>query len=214
MTVLKISKKSRIIISVSILVLGLLICGGSLAFFTSHDEVTNQFNSKTLSIELREPDWDSTGYDMAQKAVPGMVIPKDPYIYNNSDAAVYVRMKVELEIDGQKYTSGDLYERMFSYIYLNNGTNDDLFFDTENNTCNNSDFVYYDGYFYYASNESCKILKPHSSTPKLFDCVKLPVLKTEYNGFFDKNFTIKVIAEGVSTSVVSDPKIEECADKF
>ena len=214
MTVLKISKKNRIIMSVGILVLGLLICGGSLAFFTSHDEVTNQLNSKTLSIELCEPDWDSIGYDMALKAVPGMVIPKDPYIYNSSEAAVYVRMKVELEINGTKYQSGDLYNQMLSYIYFNNGTDDELLFDVKNKSCRNPKFFYYKGYFYYAAGDSCKVLGPHESTPKLFDCMKLPVLKDEYNGIFDENFTIKVIAEGVSTSLISDPKIEECADLF
>ena len=93
---IKFSSKNQIMLSVCMLIAGLLFCGGSLAYFTSRDEVTNTFKAKTPSIVLYETRWDNKGAEMAKKAVPGMVIPKDPYIYNNSDAEVYVRMKVEI----------------------------------------------------------------------------------------------------------------------
>ena len=219
----KFSLKSQIILSLCMLIAGLLLCVGSLAYFTSQDEVTNTLNAKMPSIALYEPKWESEGAKMAQKAVPGMVIPKDPYLYNNSDAEVYVRMKVEITVDGTTLNATDaLYQKIISYIYYNYNFDEEtgnLFYDTESGKYNNPDFYYYDGYFYYVENGSedgsCKVLKPHKATSKLFDCIKLPVKKTDFNnGIFDKKFTIKVIAEGVSTAVVDDPTVAECAKQF
>ena len=215
----KFSLKSQIMLSLCMLIAGLLLCVGSLAYFTSQDEVTNNFNAKTPSIVLYETRWESEGAKMAQKAVPGMEIPKDPYIYNNSEAEVYVRMKIELVVDGNTYnsTADALYKKIISYIYYNYNFDEEtgnLFYDTESGKYNNPDFYYYYGYFYYVENGSCKALKPHQATPKLFECIKLPIMKSEFNGVFDKIFTIKVIAEGVSTAVIEDPTVENCADKF
>ena len=215
----KFSLKSQIMLSLCMLIAGLLLCVGSLAYFTSHDEVTNTVNAKMPSIALYEPKWESDGAKMAQKAVPGMVIPKDPYLYNNSDAEVYVRMKVEITVDGTTLNATDaLYQKIISYIYYNYNFDEEtgnLFYDTESGKYNNPDFYYYDGYFYYASGDTCKALESHKATSKLFDCIKLPVKKTDFNnGIFDKKFTIKVIAEGVSTAVVDDPTVAECAKQF
>ena len=214
----KFSLKSQIMLSLCMLIAGLLLCGGSLAYFTSQDEVTNNFNAKTPSIVLYETRWESEGAKMAQKAVPGMEIPKDPYIYNNSEAEVYVRMKVEITVDGTTLNATDaLYQKIISYIYYNYNFDEEtgnLFYDTESGKYNNPDFYYYGGYFYYASGDTCKALESHKATPKLFECIKLPIMKSEFNGVFDKIFTIKVIAEGVSTAVIEDPTVENCADKF
>ena len=215
----KFSLKSQIMLSLCMLIAGLLLCVGSLAYFTSQDEVTNTVNAKMPSIALYEPKWESDGAKMAQKAVPGMVIPKDPYLYNNSDAEVYVRMKVEITVDGTTLNATDaLYQKIISYIYYNYNFDEEtgnLFYDTESGKYNNPDFYYYDGYFYYASGDTCKALESHKATSKLFDCIKLPVKKTDFNnGIFDKKFTIKVIAEGVSTAVVDDPTVAECAKQF
>ena len=218
----KTSLKNQIMLSLFMLIAGLLLCVGSLAYFTSQDEVTNTVNAKMPSIALYEPKWESEGAKMAQKAVPGMVIPKDPYLYNNSDAEVYVRMKVEITVDGTTLNATDaLYQKIISYIYYNYNFDEEtgnLFYDTESGKYNNPDFYYYDGYFYYVENEvenkSCKALKPHEATPKLFECIELPVKKSDFDGVFDNKFTIKVIAEGVSTAVIEDPTVKNCADKF
>ena len=215
----KFSLKSQIMLSLCMLIAGLLLCVGSLAYFTSQDEVTNTVNAKMPSIALYEPKWESDGAKMAQKAVPGMVIPKDPYLYNNSEDEVYVRMKVEITVDGTTLNATDaLYQKIISYIYYNYNFDEEtgnLFYDTESGKYNNPDFYYYDGYFYYASGDTCKALESHKATSKLFDCIKLPVKKTDFNnGIFDKKFTIKVIAEGVSTAVVDDPTVAECAKQF
>ena len=218
----KTSLKNQIMLSLFMLIAGLLLCVGSLAYFTSQDEVTNTVNAKMPSIALYEPKWDDKGADMAQKAVPGMEIPKDPYLYNNSEAEVYVRMKVEITVDGTTLNATDaLYQKIISYIYYNYNFDEEtgnLFYDTESGKYNNPDFYYYGGYFYYVENEvenkSCKALKPHEATPKLFECIELPVKKSDFDGVFDNKFTIKVIAEGVSTAVIEDPTVKNCADKF
>ena len=211
----KFSLKSQIMLSLCMLIAGLLLCGGSLAYFTSQDEVTNTIKAKTPSIVLYETQWNSEGEDMAKKAVPGMIIPKDPYIYNNSDAMVYVRMKVEISVDGTAIKDTEpLYNKIISYIYFNYDYDEETGSKFYDGTYQNPNFYYYNGYFYYANGDTCKPLETHKATPKLFDCIELPVMKTEFNDVFDKKFTIKVIAEGVSTSVVEDPKVENCADQF
>lgn len=214
----KFSSKNQIMLSLYILIAGLLLCGGSFAYFTSQDEVTNTVKAKTPSIVLYETQWDSKGAEMAKRAVPGMVIPKDPYIYNNSDVVVYVRMKVEISLDGTEIKdTEELYKKIISYIYFNydydleTGSN---FYDNVNGEYQNPDFYYYNGYFYYASGDTCKPLEQHKATPRLFDCIKLPVMKTDFDGVFDKKFTIKVIAEGISKAIVEDLKVENCAKQF
>lgn len=200
----QINKKTVCLLCLLVLAVGLLISGISLAYFTSQDEVTNRHKSVSLEIALFEPNWQSEGKEMAKKLEPGMVIPKDPYLYNKSDADVYVRIKLELRDSADKLidASENRYQSIMNALYCDEAATKPLI---KNNISQSPDFYYYDGWFYYAKEETgCLVLPPNGNTSKLFETLKVPVLKTAYNGIFDANFTINVIGQGISTENLPD----------
>lgn len=199
-------------VGVIIFLCSLLVIGFTLAYFSYTDIVTNKHSAKSLKIELLEPAWyTDTGMKAAKKQVPGMTITKDPHVYNNSVAKVYVRMKLEiLDKDGniiKDETKIAAYLKSIYFIDKNdNNKKKELFvFDTSNPTrpvsSQNLNFKYSssDGWFYYKTEKGYTVLDAKSSTPNLFDEIHIPILKSEYNGIFDGNYTIKVIAQAIST---------------
>lgn len=198
------NKKTVYALCILILAVGLLISGISLAYFTSQDEVTNRHKSISLEIALFEPNWQSEGKEMAKMMEPGMIIPKDPYLYNKSDADVYVRIKLELRDNKNNLitASENRYQNIMNALYCDAAATLPLI---KNNISQNANFYYFDGWFYYARKETgCFVLPPNGSTSKLFETLKIPVLKTTYNENFDTNFTINVIGQGISTENLPD----------
>lgn len=199
-------------VGVIIFLCSLLVIGFTLAYFSYTDIVTNKHSAKRLKIELLEPAWyTDTGMKAAKKQVPGMTITKDPHVYNNSVAKVYVRMKLEiLDKYGKIITNETKIAAYLKSIYFidknDNNKKKELFvFDTSNPTTpvrsQNLNFEYRrsDGWFYYKTENGYTELDAKSSTPNLFDEIHIPILKSEYNGIFDGNYTIKVIAQAIST---------------
>lgn len=210
-------------VGVIIFLCSLLVIGFTLAYFSYTDIVTNKHSAKNLKIELLEPAWyTDTGMEAAKKQVPGMTITKDPHVYNKSEAKVYVRMKLEiLDKGGKIITDKTNKTKIAAYlksIYFidkkDNNKKKELFvFDTTDPTTpvssQNSNFEYSskDGWFYYKTKNGYTELDAKSSTPNLFDEIHIPILKSEYNGIFDGNYTIKVIAQAISTEYKTDTDI-------
>lgn len=207
-------------VGVIIFLCSLLVIGFTLAYFSYTDIVTNKHSAKRLKIELLEPAWyTDTGMKAAKKQVPGMTITKDPHVYNNSVAKVYVRMKLEiLDKYGKIITNETKIAAYLKSIYFidknDNNKKKELFvFDTSNPTTpvssQNSNFGYSssDGWFYYKTENGYTELDAKSSTPNLFDEIHIPILKSEYNGIFDGNYTIKVIGQAISTEYKTDTDI-------
>lgn len=209
-------------VGVIIFLCSLLVIGFTLAYFSYTDIVTNKHSAKNLKIELLEPAWyTDTGMEAAKKQVPGMTITKDPHVYNKSEAKVYVRMKLEiLDKDGKIITDKTnktkiaAYLKSIYFIDKNDNKKKELFvFDTSNPTkpvsSQNSNFEYSskDGWFYYKTKNGYTELDAKSSTPNLFDEIHIPILKSEYNGIFDGNYTIKVIGQAISTEYKTDTDI-------
>lgn len=207
-------------VGVIIFLCSLLVIGFTLAYFSYTDIVTNKHSAKSLKIELLEPAWyTDTGMKAAKKQVPGMTITKDPHVYNNSVAKVYVRMKLEiLDKDGKIITDKTKIAAYLKSIYFidkdDNNKKKELFvFDTSDPTTpvssQNSNFEYSskDGWFYYKTKNGYTELDAKSSTPDLFDEIHIPILKSEYNGIFDGNYTIKVIGQAISTEYKTDTDI-------
>lgn len=207
-------------VGVIIFLYSLLVIGFTLAYFSYTDIVTNKHSAKSLKIELLEPAWyTDTGMKAAKKQVPGMTITKDPHVYNKSEAKVYVRMKLEiLDKYGKIITDKPKIAAYLKSIYFidknDNNKKKELFvFDTSNPTkpvsSQNSNFEYSrrDGWFYYKTENGYTELDAKSSTPNLFDEIHIPILKSEYNGIFDGNYTIKVIAQAISTEYKTDTDI-------
>lgn len=204
-------------VGVIIFLCSLLVIGFTLAYFSYTDIVTNKHSAKNLKIELLEPAWyTDTGMEAAKKQVPGMTITKDPHVYNNSVAKVYVRMKLEILDKGGKIITDKpkiaAYLKSIYFIDKNdNNKKKELFvFDTSNPptpvSSQNSNFEYSsrDGWFYYKTKKGYTELDAKSSTPNLFDEIHIPILKSEYNGIFDGNYTIKVIGQAISTEYKTD----------
>jgi hypothetical protein len=118
---IKNNKKNFGLICVLLFSAGLLVCGLSLAFFTSRDEVTNEVQASEINIKLFEPKWVETGMAKAATMEPGMTIEKDPYVYNDSNDEVYIRMKIVVKIPDS--TASDGY-RIIDQTAVSNSTTD------------------------------------------------------------------------------------------
>lgn len=201
---IKENKKSIRLLIIMVFAVSLLISGVSLAYFTSQDKVVNRHRAASLGVQLFEPNWNNTGSAMAETMEPGMLIPKDPYLYNYSDTKVYVRMRLELaDSEGSTISESDeRYLAIIDAIYYDKAATTVLL---ENGVSQNPDFYYYNGWFYYAAKETgCTILYPGQRTSKLFNILKIPVLKSDYIGIFDTDFTINVIGQCISTEKIDD----------
>lgn len=199
----RLKKKYRI--ASMIFLCALLVCSFTFAYFSSRDVVTNAFASSEVNITLLEPEWVSTGQKKAEKAEPGMWIEKDPYVYNDSEQPVYVRLKIYVKVkdDSGKYVEVDntLYNAVINALYCDDESNhQSLLTDVASG---NSAFYLDDGWFYYAEKDgetiTCTALASGSSTAALFDGIQLPYLKKDFNnGVFNKDFRIDIVAQGIA----------------
>lgn len=201
------NKTKLYLLCVLVLAAALLITGLTFAYFTGRDTVTNKQQSKSVEIQLMEIRWEESGRADAAKLEPGMVIEKDPCVYNSGEADVYVRMRLvikdasgaEILPDGE---NGDRYRAILGALYCKSGdvlTGENLLsVSGDTYVSQNEAFVYEDGWFYYKTESGYTVLKPDTAAPTLFDSMKIPVLKTEYNGIFDTEFTVEVAAQAIS----------------
>jgi hypothetical protein len=152
----KLKENKRFVYTVCALVfaVGLLLCGLSLAYFTSRDAVTNVHKASGCEITLFENEWNDHGAEQASVMQPGMVIDKDPAVSNIGENAVYLRMKITFKDKSGneiKYTS-DRGQALISSLYT--GTGDSavqLMPYAATLVSQNENYVYNadDGWFYY-----------------------------------------------------------------
>lgn len=219
------NKKKLYLLCVFVLAAALLISGVSLAFFSGRDVVTNKQQYKSIEIQLMEIRWEETGKEDAGKLQPGMVVEKDPCVYNSGDADVYVRMKLLiLNGNGEEIMSSsdseeiDRYVAILEALYCKSGDTlaDHALFNVSENaySSGNTAFEYKDGWFYYKTDGEYTVLKPGTATPTLFDCIKIPELKAEYNGVFDSDFKIEAVAQAVSAEYDADEVMSAFTDLY
>ncbi len=79
------------ILSVSAVILGLSLVGGSLAWFTASDSVENKFKTLNVKAEIVEDFDEENAYQM----VPGDTIKKDVDIKVDSSAETFIRVQIE-----------------------------------------------------------------------------------------------------------------------
>ena len=93
-------KKQRKIVfwAASLLLTGALAAGGTLAYLTDKDSVTNQFVVGKVDIEGHEPSYAPDPDGKTNHIVPTQVIPKDPRIENKGKNDSYVYMDVSIPI--------------------------------------------------------------------------------------------------------------------
>ncbi len=218
--------KKRTALCVGLFALVMLIIGASLAYFTSRDTATNQLEAAALEIQLLEPEWQNGGIYDAQNSEPGMTIAKDPYVYNKSETSVYLRMQVMVtDEDDKDITNTARGRAILAAIYLEDETTPFLTVeydegtDTTTITSGNLSFYYYDGWFYYIEDSTTadivlKALEASAKTPELFSYVKIPVLKTEYDGIFASVFHINVEAQAIPVNSVETTSLAGVAQAF
>lgn len=93
-------KKQRKIVfwAASLLLTVALAAGGTLAYLTDKDSVTNQFVVGKVDIEGNEPSYAPDPDGKTNHIVPTQVIPKDPRIKNKGKNDSYVYMDVSIPI--------------------------------------------------------------------------------------------------------------------
>lgn len=91
-------KKQRKMVfwAASLLLTGALAAGGTLAYLTDKDSVTNQFVVGKVDIEGHEPAYAPDPDGKTNHIVPTQVIPKDPRIENKGKNDAYVYMDVSI----------------------------------------------------------------------------------------------------------------------
>ncbi len=206
-------------ISAAVFAMAILIVGITLAYFSSSDKVTNEVNTKEYDIKIYEPMWSTTGSNAAKTSEPGETIDKDPYVYNNCENDVYIRVKIEILDSSGNELSATVANAIAEAIYVSytdSTTNTPLFKDDNGITSNNSYFYYdstsattasnykYDGWFYYVGDntDALEALESKKSTEKLFNYIHIPELKSEYEDIFDQEFNIVITAQALPTNLL------------
>lgn len=210
-------KKFNRIQKLSLLLLVMMIfcmlAGTTSAWLINEDALNNHFGIKNhfVDIAIREPNWESVGYEQAQKMQPGMDIFKDPRVQNLSDEDCYIRMKFEIVDSNGDAATGDKLTAILDAIKYYNS--DETF--TDYPSLNSSDFTKSGDWYYYTSNGLCIAVEPFETTTPLFTDVKIPVLKKDYQ-YFNESFSIVVKAEAVFTSGIesSSATVENVKARF
>lgn len=81
--------KKSVIIILTLSVVLLLVAGGTIAWLTAQDSVTNTFTVGKITISLTEPEWSENN----NKIYPGAEIPKNPTVIvkaNSENCYVYI----------------------------------------------------------------------------------------------------------------------------
>ena len=87
--------KNKKSIAAALVLSGVLVVGGVLAYFTDTDTATNTFTVGRVDIALNEEHWDATATAVNQLA-PQTQIAKDPTVENTGVNSAYVFLKVEV----------------------------------------------------------------------------------------------------------------------
>ncbi|EET62437.1 hypothetical protein BRYFOR_05472 [Marvinbryantia formatexigens DSM 14469] len=135
-TIMKNTKmKKYLAVMAAVLCTGGVIAGGTLAYMTEYDEVTNVFTIGDLDIGLEEPEWNPDDGD-GENTYPGYTVYKNPTVKNittdaNGEEPCYVRVIVEVQDkNGRAVTDTEAlklieqtirYDKNFTGTYDKNG---------------------------------------------------------------------------------------------
>ncbi len=144
---------------------GVMLIGGTYAYFTDGDTATNTFTVGSIEIELQEPNWEPP-----EDITPNETLEKDPQIKNTGNNESYVFLEVTVpyanivtaKADGTKNAKADT--ELFSYE-VNSGWTQ-LGTDQNNTSDKTITRVYV-----YGSASACTALAADATTPALFDKV-------------------------------------------
>lgn len=180
---------------------------GTMAYFTATDTAVNTFNvagsngQEALSVQVVEPNWDTTDMDgngfadAAENILPGQYIAKDPYVLveeGGVDAYVFLDVSVPTGPVGDAEN-----EPLFSLegLDINDDDNYDTYFtqigDMAVDELGNAHYVY----------AWSQVVAPNSKTDSLFEQVRLsPYLTTEQAKALTNEVSVVVTAHAIQES--------------
>lgn len=182
-------KKKMILTITAVALAAMMAIGGTIAWFTDSEEVTNVITMGNIDISLRETDGEGfteEGLNFGSEVplTPGAELEKDPYVVNIGKNDAWVRVKVQLS-----GTATEVEE-----------------FDIEDLATINPGWEYEDGYYYYNS-----LLEKDDETSPLFDEVTIPT--TWGNEFVNKELTILITAEAVQADNLAADSAQAAFDE-
>lgn len=171
-------KKRNMIVGISILLIVLLIGGGTFAWFTAKTEaVTNEFTAGTVEIELIDK------FDGAPNVNPGDCYRKEIYVKNTGTKKAYIRIKADAVFDNPALSTS----------VLRYGINDPINWGPINLL---PGWEFKDGYFYYN-----RIVLPGYHTRPLLESNRVgfdgPSMDDDYQG---AKLDIKIQAEAIQAT--------------
>ena len=95
-------KKSILMAAIAVMLVAVLVVGGTLAYFTDTKSATNTFTVGDVKIKLDEsnvndPDGDRVTSNEYTGMLPGIQYKKDPVVTNTGKNGAYVRAVVTIE---------------------------------------------------------------------------------------------------------------------
>ena len=191
-------KKSLALIATAVMLVAVLVVGGTLAYFTDTDKAENVFTVGNVDITLTEPGWEKTGEAEAVDAYPGEALAKDPIVTNVGANPCFVRVKVT-GLDQFGSNLPITYETGYVTGKLGEGW-----------------VLHTDGYFYYTKplivagtekeswNEGLT-----SATTKLFEQIRMPAaLTNNVSEDTEGNKTYEHPDEGIKPIVVTAEAVQ------
>ena len=186
-------KKKLVIVVSSILTIAAI--GGSFAWFTAKDSLTNHFTTSNKSDgvkveenkEWKDPDGDKVyENEEAKNITPGTEVNKDVWARNTSAYDSFIRAKLIPKFTNLKFMKlEDADNSLLELTYANTTTTDLL---EDNKWVDGGD-----GYFYYLGK-----VTPDGTTDKLLDAVTLS--GNASNDYKNSEFDVIVQAEGVQAT--------------
>ena len=172
-------KKKLVLLSTAVILVAMMVVGGTLAYFTADDTATNVFTVGDVKIDLTEPLWEANlnGASKLENIYPGMAITKDPMVTNTGSNPAFVRVKVEIPTFVVETPAAEEIKPLFTIGTLGANWVDGG-----------------DGYYYYTAS-----LASGEATSKLFEVVTLTTELDVHNGVspVEDELNIDITAEAV-----------------
>lgn len=93
-------KKSILMAAIAVMLVAVLVVGGTLAYFTDTKSATNTFTMGNVAITLDETDVNNpearTANGNTYNVYPGQTVQKDPIVHNTGKNAAYIRATVNV----------------------------------------------------------------------------------------------------------------------
>lgn len=93
-------KKSILMAAIAVMLVAVLVVGGTLAYFTDTKSATNTFTMGNVAITLDETDVNNpaarTANGNTYNVYPGQTVKKDPIVHNTGKNAAYIRATVNV----------------------------------------------------------------------------------------------------------------------